>query len=241
MSRTRSPGRRAVRLRRHRAAIAAWATCLGLACASARIERAQSHLEDRVVPKPPILLVYPFALTADDVALDTVGLGDGTPEVKSAEGARIQDALVFKTVAKLNERGINAKAGDETTAVPVNAFLVKGQFVTISEGDRTKRMLIGFGVGAERITTRIQVYRATPTGLERVADAEVAAQGDRMPGMAVPLGAGALAGRAAGAAVVSGGMNVMQEVTGGLDQAVENIADRIASRAETFYRARGWL
>lgn len=219
----------------------ALAAAVGLGCASAKIERSQSHIADQAIPEPPIALVFPFALNADDVAHDTLGLGDGTEEPKSAEGRRLQDALVFKTVAKLNERGINAKAGSDTSTIPPNALLVKGQFVTISEGDRTKRMLIGFGVGAERITIRVQIYRATNTGLQRLNEAEATARGGRAPGMAVPLGVGAQMGRAATAAVVSGGMSVARELSGGLDQAADNLAEQIAQHVVAFYRERGWI
>jgi len=59
--------------------------------------------------------------------------------------------------------------------------------------------------------------------------------------MAVPVVGGATAGRAASAAVISGGMNVMKEATGGLGKAAANIAEQIAERAAAYYKERGWL
>ena len=54
-------------------------------------------------------------------------------------------------------------------------------------------------------------------------------------------GAGAAAGRAATSAAISGGMNVMQEVTGGLDSDAGRLAEQLAKRAEGFYQRQGWL
>jgi hypothetical protein len=59
--------------------------------------------------------------------------------------------------------------------------------------------------------------------------------------MAVPVGAGAAAGRVATSAVVSGGMNVAREVRGGMDADAGRLADEIAKRAEAFYKGQGWL
>jgi hypothetical protein len=59
--------------------------------------------------------------------------------------------------------------------------------------------------------------------------------------MAVPVGVGAVAGAAARSAVISGGMNIVQEVTGGLEADAGRIAEEIAKRAEAFYKRQGWL
>jgi len=138
------------------------ALLLSLGCASASVEGRRVDTGDRIIPKPPVLLVYPFALDSDDVAVDTLGFSDATHEDRSSENLRIQSELLFQTVSKLNERGINAKSGTDVTEIPLNALLVKGQFVTIDEGNRARRMIIGFGAGAERLTTQIQVYHSTP-------------------------------------------------------------------------------
>ncbi len=215
---------------------------LGLACARATTEGARRYVEPGAeIPRPPVVLVYRFALDADDVALDTLGMRDATQEEISSEGRAVQNQLALQIVADLNERGISAQRGMEAVPVPINAFLIKGQFVTIDQGSRVRRMVIGFGSGSESLQTQVQVYRNTPDGKVRIAAAEVNAEGNRMPGMAGPLAVGAATGNVARAAVISGGMNVAQEVTGGLGQAINNISAEIADRAEAFYREKGWL
>lgn len=37
----------------------------------------------------------------------------------------------------------------------------QGQFVTIDEGDRTKRLTIGLGTGTSHLIARVQVYQVT--------------------------------------------------------------------------------
>ena len=121
-----------------------------------------------------------------------------------------------------------------------DAVVVKGQFLTIQAGesavpDDDRR------AGAEKLRVRAQVYQMTEHGLARISEGEGEAYGDRMPGMAVPVGAGAVAGRAASAAVITGGMNVVQETTGGLDASVGRLAEQLAERAVSFYACQGWL
>ncbi len=218
-----------------------FAALITTGCARAKIENARRYTQDDVVPRPPVVIVYAFAADADDVLLDTLGMRDATDDELSSEARRIQNRVAIRIVAQLNERGINAERGSETTNVPLNAFLLKGQFLTLDEGSRVQRMVVGFGAGAEQIQTQVQVYRAASGGAVRVASAEVTSEGNRMPGVAAPIGVGAAAGQLWRSAVISGGMNVAQEVTGGLDRAADNLAGKIADRAEAFYKEKGWL
>ena len=45
---------------------------IGLGCASANID-SQNYVEGEAIAKPPVILVYNFALTAEDVVSDTLG------------------------------------------------------------------------------------------------------------------------------------------------------------------------
>ena len=91
-----------------------------------------------------------------------------------------------------------------------------------------------------RAEVAAQAYQATQYGLRRIAGAEVASHGSRMPGMAVPMVGGAIAGTAATSAVISGGMNITKEVRGAMRDDAGRIAEEIASRAEAFYKRQGW-
>ena len=218
---------------------------LGLACASARVDPAQNYVGDERLPKPPVLLVYDFAVSADDVVHDTLGSefarDSGASSKEIQEARQVAIALSNEIVAKVSERGINATRATSSSVPPENALVLKGQFLTIDKGSRIKRMTIGFGAGSSELRVRAQVYQATPSGLRRIAQAEAESHGSKTPGMALPMVGGAAMGSAATSAVISGGMNVTREVRGRGDADAARMAEEIAKRAEAFYQRQGWL
>jgi hypothetical protein len=190
-----------------------------------------------------VLVVYDFAVDTDSVMVDTFGpnfVQDTNNPSKENETARaVANSLSEALVEELGKREIHAQRATSSMP-PIDAVVVKGQFLTIEEGDRAARMLIGFGMGAEKLQIRVQVYQVTERGLRRLAESEGEAHGDKMPGMAVPMGAGAAMGKVARSAAISGGMNVIQEVKAGLDAAAKNMAKELADRAVSFYTRQGW-
>ncbi len=124
----------------------------------------------------------------------------------------------------------------------VGDLVIKGEFVSIDEGSRVKRMLIGFGAGAAELKTFVEGYQVTATGLRPLGSAEVEAGGGYMPGMLVPVGVGAAAGRAGTSAAVSGGMNVAKELgPESLDGAAKRTAEEIAEVLREGFKKRGWI
>ena len=115
-----------------------------------------------------------------------------TPE--EIELGRQLGALVAAHLIKeLNDNGIPAiSAGAGPVPVPGDA-IVRGEFVSIDEGSRIKRVVIGFGAGSAELKTLAEAYVVTPTGLVSLGSAEVEAEGGRMPGMVVSLGVGSAA------------------------------------------------
>ena len=156
-------------------------------------------------------------------------------------GVAVSRGLAQALVEERGKRGIAARHADGRTSPPRHALLLKGQFLTVDEGSRILRMTIGFGAGATQLRVRVHAYQATEWGLKRIAEAEVKAQGNKMPGMAAPVGVGAATGNVVRSVAISGGMNVMQEVTGGLQKDAGRIAGEIAERVKGFYERQGWL
>ncbi len=121
------------------------------------------------------------------------------------------------------------------------ALAVGFLLLSVDEGDQSKRMVIGFGAGASELRVDVQVYQETEFGARRISEGEADASGSKMPGMAVPVGAGAAAGRAATSAAISGAMSVTREIRGGMSADTKRLAEKIADRAEAFYQRQGWL
>jgi len=213
---------------------------MGLACASSSVDSLHRYEANRTLPWPPVLLVYDFAVSPTDAVVDAFGPSYGTSSMASSKdetkARKLAASLSRQTVDNLNKRGIQARWAADTEAPPLNAIVLRGHFLMIEEGNRVARMVIGFGAGATELRVAVQVYQADEWGLRRIVQAEASAKGNKMPGMAVPVGAGAAMGNVARSAAISGGMNVVQEVTGGLDSDAGRLAGELAKRAEVFYK-----
>ncbi|MCH7645391.1 MAG: DUF4410 domain-containing protein [Myxococcales bacterium] len=220
------------------------AATLALGCAKARLDVIQAAPTGPMV-KPPVVLVYDFAVTPEEALTDS--FGTYSERAGEAESKEIQLAhatavsLSEQLVAKLQKKGIAAERALDDRAPPLHAFVVRGQFLDVDKGSRLKRMVIGFGAGSSKLVARVQVYQAVDWGLRRIAEAEATATGSKAPGMAVPVGGGVAMGAAATSAAISGGMNIFKEVRGGMHADAGRMAEQIAKRAEAYYRSQGWL
>jgi hypothetical protein len=67
---------------------------------------------------------------------------------------------------------------------------IEGDFVRIDESSRTKRFIIGLGVGATDLRTQVRVFQVTPEGWRPVQQFETVATGSRFPGRDGSLRAG---------------------------------------------------
>ena len=230
----------------HACAVLASLLALFLAgCAGGSAKVGQQYSGGKSLPRPPVVLVYQFAVDADDVVVDTFGLDIGNKQASTLErvkrGRAFARALSLKLVNKVDELGIPVRAATPHTKVPLNAIVVKGQFVTIDEGDQTKRTMIGFGAGAEEVRVRVQVYQMTEMGLRRISEAEGEAHGRKTPGVVGPAGVAAGTGMVVGL-VVSAGMNIKSEaIDGSMETTLNNLVEQFIENAARFYKRQGWF
>ena len=220
--------------------VALWVGCAG---ASTELLYSSSLKE---MSKPPVLLVDTFSFQPDIVTIDESGpsfTSDGGSEAKRRElGGTVAEAVAGKIVTQLGVVGIESRSLEQGTAPPAGALVAKGQFIEISEGDQMSRVTVGFGAGTEELRARIQLYHVDANGgLRRIRESIGEAHGDKMPGMAVPVAAGAAGGTIVVSAAVSGGLNVLSEMNTGRDEAAENLAEQLAERAQKIYQDQGWL
>lgn len=198
-------------------------------CAGASARQTREYVKAGTLPRPPVLLVHDFAVAPPDA-----------PSSKEINQNRaVSRYFSEQVVAKLRERGIHAQRATASTTVPLHAIVVKGQFVTIDEGSRAKRMLIGFGAGSTELRARAQVYQMTESGLRLISEGEGGAHGSKMPGVAGPAAVAGATGQVAGVAI-AGGMSVAREVKAELRPDVERLAEQFAERAVASYKRQGW-
>ncbi|MEC4669259.1 MAG: DUF4410 domain-containing protein [Nitrospirota bacterium] len=213
-------------------------------CAGGSSKVGPQHAGFQSLPRPPVVLVYQFAVDADDVVVDTFGGGIGQ-EASTLErvkrGRVFARELALKLVKKVAKLGIGTRVATPKTTVPMNALVVKGQFLTIDEGSKVKRTMIGFGAGAEEVRVRVQVYQMTETGLNRISEAEGEAHGRKTPGMVGPAAIAGVTGNVIGL-VVQGGMQIKSEaIDGSMDTTLNNIVEEFVENAARFYKRQGWL
>jgi hypothetical protein len=202
---------------------------LVMGCAGATTQQTGQRVEERTLPRPPVLLIYDFAVAPDNA-----------PPSEEIERKRaIAKAYSEDVVTKLEAVGIPAQRATDSTTVPLHAVVVKGQFVTIQEGSRTRRMLIGFGAGSTMLRVQIQAYQMMESGLQRIKEVEGQARGSRMPGMAAGGGVGAATGSVA-PVLIGGGMSTVREVRGGIKADVHRLAERFGYKMIVFYYRQGW-
>ncbi len=224
------------------------AISLAAGCAQTNVSDRNSTRLSTIIAKPARVIVYDFASTPAAVPPDSAIAGlyrqRATPQSREeiALGRRLGARVSARLVEELKKSGIAAVAVATGPVPHPGDEVIRGEFVSIDKGSRAKRMLIGFGAGAAGLEILVEGYLVTATGLVPLGSAQIETAGGKMPGMLVPIGAGAAAGNVARSAAISGAGNVLQEAgPESLDGAAKRTAKAIAKAIVKAYKERGWM
>jgi hypothetical protein len=220
-------------------------------CASPQVQPIQMDA-DRL-PKPDLILVYDFAVTPDEVFLDK-GLGaelrqkyeQHKGETRTAQeikvGHKVADAVARELVKNIlamhlwTQRGFGPPHGNRRIMV------IKGQLLTIDEGNRTERVVIGLGTGRTDVQANVQLYEVTHAGLKEIEDLRGNAKSSYTPGMAEMMGVGALAGHLLALTAVSGALSAGTDLTlDTVESDGKRLADKIARDLGRYFVEQGWI
>jgi hypothetical protein len=223
-----------------------------IGCASTKVKplRANSALEP--FPRPDRILVYDFAVTPDEVSLNSGPLARlrhsvsdrSQTEAELKVGREVAAALSGGLVKHISDLGLPAERVSSNQPAIDGTLTIEGQFVSIDEGNRFRRMVIGFGLGNTAVKTMVQVYRGTASGPYLVQEFETTAAGSKLPGMGPMMGVGAAASGAAGlatAAGVSGAARTASEFRNSVEGVAERTAAVLAKHLGQFFAAQGWI
>jgi len=223
-------------------------TSIVISCASSDVTSRRRYYGDEQLPKPGRVIVYNFAATPEDVSPDAAISGHyqihDTPQTDEQIqlGRQLSDIVARELVKEILNLGMPAERANTGPQPSMGDLLIKGAFVSMDEGSKAKRMLIGFGAGSAELKTHVQAYQITAQGPRRLGEGEVKTSGGKMPGMLVPVGAGAAAGRMAVSAAVSGGVNVTQERgPESLESAAKRTAQEITKALSRAFAQQGWI
>ncbi len=197
------------------------------------------------LPRPDMIVVYDFAVTPAEVKLDQgimqKALRDSSSRAVSKEETALGHAVANKLsedlVAELRKAGIAATRAGLQVYPSETTVILTGEFVTIDEGDQTKRIWVGFGLGGTELRTRVQLIQ----GGRLIAEGETKTRSSLKPGMLVS--GGLAAGAQSVVPLVVGGTahTVSETVRGTIEADAARTAEQVAERVKKAYQERGWL
>jgi len=213
----------------------------------------QENMAVAQVARPSLILVYDFAVTPQEVELDTGLSADlmqkyeqHKGETRTAQeikvGHKVADALAEELVKKIRSYGLMAERGFGLPHANSKDLMIKGQLLSIDEGNRTERVAIGLGAGRTSVQANVQVYEMTPEGKKEVDTLRGTAKSGRKPGMGEMMGVGAIAGHLLASTVVSGALSGASEMTSATVEAdAKRLAEKIAADLGKFFVDQGWV
>jgi hypothetical protein len=226
----------------------AFAIAFFTSCASTNVNVDSEY--QGFLPQPSRVLVYDFAVSPDEVALDNGISGDIQELVKKAPrteqeraiGRQVADALAKHLVKEIGALGIPAIRASTNVPVAGRALAIKGQFISVDEGNQAERVVIGLGLGRTDVRTLVEAYEYNAGKKVMLEKFGVNAKSGDKPGMAETMGVGAVAGHLATSAVVSTGLAVgSEEFTANVDADADRTAKVIAKQLKDVYIGQGWL
>jgi len=176
-----------------------------------QVEMVASYKGPELLPKPDKILIYNFTVSPDVVAMDESAaarlqrrrLQRREPDADSSTEAlakQVQAAFAKTLVSELQKTAMPAeRAPADDAAMPAHTLIVHGEFTTINQGNKTKRMMIGFGRGASDVQAQVTVSLTTDAPPVVLSEFNLKSKSGKKPGAAATMGVGSVAvGAAAG-------------------------------------------
>jgi hypothetical protein len=236
-------------MRTRRSVLAAMALIVIAGCARVSTEPVQPAITERL-PRPELILVHDYQVAPYDVQLDSAVSSrieravKGTPEAEAQLKVEqeVSRALTTTLVDEIRQLGIRAELASAASPVAGPTLSIEGQIVSIHEGNKTRRMVIGLGAGASEVRTLTQVYMMTGgEGHRLIEDFYTTAKSSRKPGFGPMAGVGAATGLAASGATVAGGIGVATALSQTVEADVKHGAKQIARDLAKLFVAQGWI
>ena len=226
------------------------AIALTMMTACARVSTGPVQMSSDRLPKPDLILVHDYLVSRDEVQLDS-GVSSrleravkGTPEAEDQLkiAQQVSRALTKTLVDEIRKLGIRAEPAAATTPVVGRTVSIEGQIVSIDEGNKTRRLVIGLGSGASEVRTLTQVYEVTSGDAHRlIEDFYTTTKSSRKPGFGPIAGFGAGLGMAASRAGAAGGVGVATELSQTVETDVQHGAKQIAKDLATLFVRQEWI
>jgi len=203
--------------------------------------------------RPSQIIVYEFAVSASEVtqnqsilqrayravAMDT----DQQAASQLQTGHDAAKDLSDELVRKLTELGFNAQQMPRGTSAPDGALIIDGQFQNVDEGNRLRRLVIGFGAGASKLDTEVNVNQVANGATTQLLDFKTHAESGKMPGAAMTMGVGAAAqgGAAIGAGAATATLGGVRTYASTMGYLADSTAKQIVAYFSQYAANQGWI
>lgn len=219
---------------------------LAIACAPTSVRSTGTAPAAHPLPRPERVVVYDFAVTPADIKLNSGPaarllrrLGkDSESDERTKLGREVAQKFSEELVKEIAELGLPAERASHAPSLPDKTLAVDGQFVSIDEGNRARRLVLGFGAGGTEVTAHVQVYMGTPDGSVLVEEFETKAESSKKPGVPVTMGAGAAVG---GSAVVGAAAGGALDTRASVEADARRTAKALAKELGALFARQGWI
>lgn len=231
-----------------RLAMVAMAVAAMAGCARVSTEHVQ-RTTDRLA-RPTVILVYDYQVSPSEVRLDSALSSQikravkGTPKTEDQTKVEQEVSRVLTTtlIDELRKLGIPAEPARMASSVSRPALSIEGQIMSIDEGNKAKRLVIGLGSGASEVQTLTQVYEMTSgDGHRLVEDFYTTVKSSRKPGFGPMAGIGAAAGLAAAHIAAAGGVGAVTSLSQTVEADTKHGAKQIAKELAKLFVQQGWI
>ena len=128
-----------------------------------------------MLPRPQVVVVQDFAVWPGEVQLDpglsgtideTLGANRLPPRTAKEQqiGQQVANALAEKLVVEIRDLGLPAERGSGLPPGMATGLVISGQFVSVDQGNRTERVVLGLGAGRSDVRVRAQVFDVSRRG-----------------------------------------------------------------------------
>ncbi len=200
------------------------------------------------LPRPELIIVHDFTATTGETRLSSSLMDRLKQRGQSADVSereiQLQEKIIRTMTAELVQEirklGLPVESAAAAGRVRGPTLDIEGQFLTIDEGNRTRRLVIGFGAGASQVRVAVQVFQTVDGQHRLVEDFYTSASSSRKPGFGPMAGVGAATGAAAASAGIGLGATALagqQDAESDTKQAAMATTRELAR----FFAGQGWI
>jgi len=209
-----------------------------------KIDLIRSYSGSEPLPKPQSVIIQDFAVVGDVITDESTAARlhrhvsllhgsdeDSTPEVLVQQVQASFSKTLIQQFAKVNVRSERVVDGMSAPTGPV--LIVEGEFIGLDQGNKTKRVMIGFGRGASDIKTHVIVSSFANGTRTTVLEFSLDSESGKKPGAVATMGTGSIA---VGAAVGDVG-----DKKGTVQADASRMAKAVAKQIEAFMNNQQWI